>query len=158
MSDVSSMTEEEKKAYMERKKARTFKKFQWQGMDLEALLKVKKGELAKYVRSRMKRRFRVKGVGRKPMRLMKRLRQAKRAAGPMDKPEPIKTHLRDMPIFPEMVGSQVGVYNGKHFYLVEVKPQMIGHYLGEFSITYNPVSHGRPGIGSTNSSRFIPLK
>lgn len=35
---------------------------------------------------------------------------------------------------------------------------MIGHYLGEFSITYRPVKHGRPGIGATNSSRFIPLK
>lgn len=35
---------------------------------------------------------------------------------------------------------------------------MIGHYLGEFSITYKPVKHGRPGIGATHSSRFIPLK
>jgi hypothetical protein len=40
---------------------------------------------------------------------------------------------------------------------VEVKPDMIGHYLAEFSISYKPVGHGRPGIGSTNSSRFIPL-
>ncbi|KAB0391039.1 hypothetical protein E2I00_006609 [Balaenoptera physalus] len=37
-------------------------------------------------------------------------------------------------------------------------PEMIGHYLGEFSITYKPVKHGRPGIGATHSSRFIPLK
>lgn len=28
----------------------------------------------------------------------------------------------------------------------------------EFSITYKPVQHGRPGIGATHSSRFIPLK
>ena len=41
---------------------------------------------------------------------------------------------------------------------VEVKPEMIGHYLGEFSISYKPVKHGRPGIGATHSSRFIPLK
>ena len=41
---------------------------------------------------------------------------------------------------------------------VEIKPEMIGHYLGEFSITYKPVKHGRPGIGATHSSRFIPLK
>lgn len=34
---------------------------------------------------------------------------------------------------------------------------MIGHYLGEFSITYKPVKHGRSsGIGATHSSRFIP--
>ncbi len=43
-------------------------------------------------------------------------------------------------------------------YLRRHQPSMIGHYLGEFSITYKPVSHGRPGIGATNSSRFIPLK
>jgi small subunit ribosomal protein S15e len=35
---------------------------------------------------------------------------------------------------------------------------MIGHYLGEFSISYKPVKHGRPGVGATNSSRIIPLK
>jgi small subunit ribosomal protein S15e len=35
---------------------------------------------------------------------------------------------------------------------------MVGHYLGEFSITYKPVRHGRPGIGATSSSKFIPLK
>jgi len=38
------------------------------------------------------------------------------------------------------------------------QPEMIGHYLAEFSITYKPVKHGRPGIGATHSSRFIPLK
>lgn len=38
------------------------------------------------------------------------------------------------------------------------QPEMIGHYLGEFAISYKPVAHGRPGIGATNSSRFIPLK
>ena len=151
------MTEEEKIAYAAKKKARTFKKFSFRGMDLEALLKLDVTVLQHHVRSRIRRRFK-NGLGRKPMRLIKRLRKAKRNAGPMEKPEPIKTHLRNMIIVPEMVGSQVGVYNGKDFLLVEVKPEMIGHYLGEFSITYKPVGHGRPGIGSTNSSRFIPLK
>jgi len=44
-----------------------------------------------------------------------------------------------------------------HVYLI-FQPEMIGHYLGEFSVTYKPVKHGRPGIGATHSSRFIPLK
>ncbi|MEJ1273772.1 hypothetical protein NN561_004644 [Cricetulus griseus] len=76
----------------------------------------------------------------------------------MEKPEVVKTHLRDMIILPETVGSMVSVYNGKTFNQVEIKPEMIGHYLGEFSITYKPVKLGRPGIGATHSSRFIPLK
>ena len=57
-----------------------------------------------------------------------------------------------------MIGSVVGVYNGKVFNNVEIKPEMVGHYLGEFSITYKPVSHGRAGIGATKSSRFVPPK
>ena len=48
-------------------------------------------------------------------------------------------------------------FTSKTFNQVEIHPEMTGHYLGEFSITYKPVRHGRPGIGSTNSSRFIPL-
>jgi len=77
-----------------------------------------------------------------------------------------------MIIVPEMIGSVIGVHNGKTFNQVEIKvpyfdfdrvlwlvqPEMIGHYLGEFSISYKPVKHGRPGIGATHSSRFIPLK
>ena len=72
--------------------------------------------------------------------------------------EAVRTHLRNMIIVPEMIGSVVGVYNGKSFNQVEIKPEMIGHYLGEFSITYKPTAHGRPGIGSSTSSRFIPLR
>jgi small subunit ribosomal protein S15e len=89
--------------------------------------------------------------------LDKPLTQKQTEAAPMERPKGIKTHLRDMLIVPEMIGSVVGIYNGKSFNGVEIKPEMVGMYLGEFSITYKPVRHGRPGIGSTNSSRFIPL-
>uniref|UniRef100_A0A667YV80 40S ribosomal protein S15 n=6 Tax=Euteleosteomorpha TaxID=1489388 RepID=A0A667YV80_9TELE len=107
--------------------------------------------------ARQRRRLN-RGLRRKQQSLLKRLRKAKKEAPPMEKPEVVKTHLRDMVILPEMVGSMVGVYNGKTFNQVEIKPEMCGHYLGEFSITYKPVKHGRPGIGATHSSRFIPLK
>jgi small subunit ribosomal protein S15e len=81
-----------------------------------------------------------------------------KAAEAGEKPEPVRTHTRNAIIVPEMIGSTVGVYNGKTFNQVEVRPDMVGHYLGEFSITYKPIRHGKAGIGSTNSSRFIPLK
>ena len=109
------------------------------------------------VTARARRRF-TRGLKRKPMALIKRLRKAKKEAQPMEKPDMVKTHLRNMIIVPEMIGSVIGVYNGKTFTNVEIKPEMIGHYLAEFSISYKPVAHGRPGIGATNSSRFIPLK
>jgi small subunit ribosomal protein S15e len=34
----------------------------------------------------------------------------------------------------------------KVFNSVEIKPEMVGHYLGEFSVSYKPVKHGRPGV------------
>ncbi|KAL0622172.1 40S ribosomal protein S15 [Plecturocebus cupreus] len=66
--------------------------------------------------------------------------------------------LRDLIFLPYMVGSMVGVYNGKTFNQVKIKPDVIGHYLGEFSITSKPMKHGWTDIRASHSSRFIPLK
>ena len=52
---------------------------------------------------------------------MRRLRKAKKEANALEKPEVVKTHLRNMIILPEMIGSIVGVYNGKTFNQVEIK-------------------------------------
>nr|CAJ17201.1 ribosomal protein S15e [Micromalthus debilis] len=139
------------------KKKRTFRKFTFRGVDLDQLLDMPNEQLMELMHARARRRF-SRGLKRKPMALVKKLRKAKKEAPPNEKPEIVKTHLRNMIIVPEMVGSIVGVYNGKTFNQVEIKPEMIGHYLGEFSVTYKPVKHGRPGIGATHSSRFIPLK
>ncbi|CAK9271855.1 unnamed protein product [Sphagnum jensenii] len=138
-------------------KKRTFKKFTFRGVDLDALLDMSSDELVELFHARARRRFQ-RGLKRKPMALIKKLRKAKREAPAGEKPEPVRTHLRNMIIVPEMIGSVIGVYNGKTFNQVEIKPEMIGHYLAEFSISYKPVKHGRPGIGATHSSRFIPLK
>lgn len=62
-----------------------------------------------------------------------------------------------MVVVPEMIGSVIAIYNGKVFNTVEIKPEMTGHYLAEFSMSYIPTRHGKPGLGA-NSSRFIPLK
>merc|ERR1712059_241990 len=78
------------------------------------------------------------GLKRKPMALIKKLRKKKKECPVNEKPDVVKTHLRNMVIVPEMTGSIVGVYNGKVFTQVEIKPEMIGHYLGEFSISYKP--------------------
>ena len=141
------------------KKRRTFKKFTFRGIDLDQLLSLSQNELRDQLTARCRRRFK-RGVPPKYNRLVKKLRAAKRAAaekGPHEKPAPVKTHLRDMIVMPDMIGSVVAVYNGKHFTIVEVKPEMVGKYLAEFAITYKPVGHGRPGIGATNSAKFIPL-
>ena len=100
----------------------------------------------------------MRGMNRKNNALIQKLKKAKSECGPLDWTEPVKSHLRDMVIVPEMIGSQVAVYNGKVFNIVMITADMLGSYLGEYSISYRPVRHGRPGLGSTNSSRFIPLK
>ncbi|GJN24743.1 hypothetical protein PR202_gb12502 [Eleusine coracana subsp. coracana] len=138
-------------------KKRTFRKYSYRGVDLDALLDMSTDDLVQLFPARARRRFQ-RGLKRKPMALIKKLRKAKKDAPAGEKPEPVRTHLRNMIIVPEMIGSIVGVYNGKAFNSVEIKPEMIGHYLAEFSLSYKPVKHGRPGIGATHSSRFIPLK
>ncbi len=71
----------------------------------------------------------------------------------------VRTHRRDIPIIPQFVGKKVAVYNGKEFKEIEIRPEMIGHYLGEFSMTRQDPSSTpdqvsvRPG-----SSKFLPLK
>ena len=60
------------------------------------------------------RRFQ-RGLKRKPLALIKKLRKAKREAPTGEKPDPVRTHLRNMIIVPEMIGSIIGVYNGKTF-------------------------------------------
>jgi small subunit ribosomal protein S15e len=138
-------------------KKRVFRKFQYRGVDLEKLFEIGTKELRELFPARARRRF-SRGLSRRSRDFIKKLRKAKREAPPGDKPEPVKTHLRNTIIVPEMVGSIVGVHNGRGFTNVEIRAEMIGHYLGEFAITYKPVKHGKPGIGATHSSRFIPLK
>ncbi|CAN7037496.1 unnamed protein product [Brassica rapa subsp. trilocularis] len=154
-------------------KKRTFKKFSYKGVDLETLLEMPTDDLVKLFPARIQRRL-SRGLTRKPLALIKTLRNAKRNAPAGEKPEVVRTHLRNMVIMPEIIGSIIGVYNGETFnqieikpemmghylaeFSIEIKPEMMGHYLAEFSISYKPVKHGRPGQGATPSSRFIPLK
>ncbi len=71
---------------------------------------------------------------------------------------PLKTHIRDMIILPDMIGLSVLVHNGKEFIPFTIRPEMVGHYLGEYSITNKRVQHGSPGVGSSRSSLYVPLK
>jgi ribosomal protein S19 len=43
------------------------------------------------------------------MTLIKKLRKARKEAPPNEKPAVVKTHLRDMLVVPEMIGSVIGV-------------------------------------------------
>jgi len=59
----------------------------------------------------------------------------------MDRRQPIKTWARACTIVPEFVGHTFLVHNGKLFHSVFVTEDMVGHKLGEFSLTRNFRSH-----------------
>ncbi|MCJ1295387.1 ribosomal protein S15 [Xylographa carneopallida] len=120
--------------HSELKKKRTFRKFSYRGIDLDQLLDLSSEQLRDVVHARARRRFN-RGLNRGPLRLIKKLRKSKQEAKPNEKPDLVKTHLRDMIVVPEMIGSVIGIYSGKEFNQVEIKPEMVGHYLGEFSIS-----------------------
>jgi small subunit ribosomal protein S19 len=70
----------------------------------------------------------------------------------------VRTHCRDALVLPEHVGRHVAIHNGKEFKDIEVRPEMIGHYFGEFALTRRFEKHSGPGVGATRSSKFMPLK
>ena len=55
---------------------------------------------------------------------------------------PIKTWSRRSMILPEFVGHTFAVHNGKVFINVFVTENMVGHKLGEFSLTRGFRRHG----------------
>lgn len=79
---------------------------------LDNLLDMSNDQFMEIVHARARRRFQ-RGLGTKPLSLIKKLRKAKKECEPNEKPRPIKTHLRNMIIVPEMIGSVAAVYNGK---------------------------------------------
>ena len=58
------------------------------------------------------------------------------------KKEVIKTWSRRSTIFPEFIGHTFAVHNGKEFIPVYVTEDMVGHKLGEFSMTRKCGGHG----------------
>ena len=133
------------------------KKFTYRGHSIEELQRLPLGEFAKLLPSRQRRSL-TRGLPPEHKALLEHIRAAKQEAEKTGGEVFIRTHCRDMIVLPEMVGVKLGVHNGKEFVPVEVKPEMIGHRLGEFSQTRKKVTHGAPGIGATRSSMYVPLK
>jgi small subunit ribosomal protein S19 len=121
--------------------------FTYRGLKAEELKKLNMDELMELLPSRQRRRLK-RGLTKDHRRLLSRVKDR----------DVVRTHLRDMIVLPEMVGKTIEIYNGKTFNRVEIMPEMVGHYLGEYSLTRGRVSHGSAGVGATRSSKFVPLK
>ena len=118
---------------------------------LEELKTMDIKEFTKLVPARMRRSLK-RGLTEKEKKLLKKIRESK------NKDKLIKTHQRDMIIIPEMIDAKIGVYNGKEWAVIQIKPEMLGHRLGEFSLTRKRVKHSSPGFGATRGSKFVPQK
>ncbi|MFB6282370.1 MAG: 30S ribosomal protein S19 [Halobacteria archaeon] len=122
--------------------------FKYRGYSLEELQEMDLDELKEVMPARIRRTLE-RGLTEEHEKLLERVREGD---------DKVRTHHRDMPILPEMVGTTFMVHNGEEFDRVEAKAEMVGHYLGEFMMTRNDVEHGQAGIGATRSSKFVPLK
>ncbi len=122
--------------------------FTYRGFRLEDLRKMGMSELVPVMPSRVRRKI-TRGLTKGEENLLLRFRNGDTK---------IRTHLRDMVIMPEMIGKEVEIYNGKEYLKVEIQPEAVFHYLGEFALTRRKVTHGSAGIGATRSSKYVPLK
>jgi len=129
------------------------KEFRYRGKSLEELNSMSTEALLELLPSRARRSLN-RGVSEEKRKLLEDARAMKDGKLQGE----IKTHARDMIILPTMVGLTISVHNGKEFVPLEVRPEMIGRYLGEYVITNKKVVHGTPGIGASRSSLYVPLK
>ena len=129
--------------------ARKKKEFTFQGFTVEELQKMPLDEVMPLLPSRARRTFK-RGLNSEEQVFVDRLLN--------DNKPVLKTHRREIVILPSFIGKKVSVYNGRQFMEFEIKPEMLGHYLGEFAPTRGSVKHSGPGVGATRSSKFMPLK
>ncbi len=136
------------------------KVFNFRGKTLEELLGMTLEEFALHCNSRAKRSLK-RGFDKK---LLNRIKEAWGQKKNGKEPRPIRTHLRDAIVVPSMVGLRFDVYKGggaskgEAFLPVEVKAEMLGHYLGEMALTRKRLVHGKAGIGATKSSSAISAR
>ena len=130
--------------------ARRKREFTLRGKTLPELQAMNLESLAKVLNARARRSIR-RGFNTETTLFFEALRST-----PPEKV--VRTHCRDALVLPEHVGRKVAVHNGREFKEIEVRPEMIGHYYGEFSLTRRFEKHSGPGVGATRSSKFMPLK
>ena len=130
--------------------ARKRKEFTYRGLTLEELQAMPLEEQLEHLPARIRRTMN-RGLTVEQQQLLEKIRTT-------DKGKPIKTHRREMPILPEMVGHVISLHSGKEFKSFNIQPEMIGHYFGEFALTRQFKVHGGVGVGATRGSKHLPLK
>ena len=65
----------------------------------------------------------------------------------LEKRDKVKTHQRQMIIFPAMVGKTIMVHNGKGYEELRIEEEMVAHRLGQFALTRKKAGHNKGGTG-----------
>jgi small subunit ribosomal protein S19 len=123
------------------------KEFTYKGKTMRELIDLNLKDFVALLPARQRRSF-DRGFTNEEKHLLEELK----------KRDNIKTHCREMIIFPFMVGKNILVYNGKTFNKILITEEMLGHVLGEFSLTKSKVAHSSPGVGATKSSAASSVK
>jgi len=124
------------------------KEFRYYGKSTDELKKMSIEDFAAVSTSRVRRVIK-RGMNDEHKKVLRKIKDKKRN---------IETHCRDMIIVPEMIGITLKVHNGKSFEPVDILPDMVGHYLGEFALTRKRLVHSAPGIGASKSSSAVAVK
>lgn len=126
------------------------RKFNYRGKTIEELQAMPLEQFLKLMPSKHRRTLLRQGSQVK--KFLERFRSTRKTK------KVLKTHFRQMPVIPEMVGSRVMIYNGKMYNDIELTPEKLGHRLGDFAISIKQVHHSGPGIGATRGSKAVDLK
>lgn len=123
------------------------KEFTYRGKTLEELQAMSVNDFSELLPARQRRSLK-RGLTDTKKTFLKKL----------ERKNNVKTHCRDMVILPFMVGKTIRIHKGKDYMTLEIQPEMIGHFLGEFALTRNKVSHSAPGVGATRSSSAVSVR
>ncbi|MBU2589728.1 MAG: 30S ribosomal protein S19 [Nanoarchaeota archaeon] len=127
--------------------------FTYKGKKLEELQALSVADFAKLLPSRERRTLK-RGFTEAQKSFLEKVKKFKEGK----RKKPVKTHCREMVVLPNMVGMTIHIHQGKTFVMVLILEDMIGHRLGEFTLTRNRVQHSAPGIGATRSSASVSVK
>ena len=123
-----------------RLQARRKKEFTYRGFTMEQLLEMPFDEVLDLMPSRARRSF-VRGLNEEQKTAFEKIKSGEgRSCG------------RTAGTYPSSRSSSARRWQsttGRNSRKIEIKPEMIGHFLGEFAMTGRTVKHSGPGVGAT---------
>lgn len=130
------------------------KEFTYKGLTIEQMKAQPEQQFVSLLTSRARRTLR-RGYDKATQKFLGKISQP---GNPAQAGKPARTHNRQVIVLPNMVGSTVGIYNGKEFVRIDLAPSMVGCRFGELVMTRKRVRHSSPGIGATRGSKYVSLR